>query len=299
MAPLDKARRYIETRKALWRAGRAAAREIAQGRSEAHLGADVGARAVGRLTIQMRRADQVDDPDAWVTIEDDDNLVVQQAEILMAQMAIGAVNSQINYIELGDPAFPANPPALSDIALQQTTGQRKTATVTASGNVLRAEALWTTVEGNGFVYTEAGLYTGLLGAGSLFARKAFSPITKTASYQMRYVWHVTFLINTGGGDCAGVALIGPTTVSSSSYWVATGGEASVAAGFDFSVGSNLVDVFLNRQRLYPLAGGEYTEAAAGALTPPTLGPAGNKGVNLNFGTLNPGDRVLLVHRALT
>jgi len=289
---LEKARRYIETRKAMRAAGRRAASEIAQSRSDNLLGGDYAPKAVGHLVVEMRR----EGDDEWVKVVDDDNLVVSQAEVLMAQMALGAANSALNYIELGDPAFPANPPILADIALQQTTGQRKAAVLTASGNVVRAEVTWATTEGNGFVYTEAGLFTGLLGAGSLFARKAFSPITKTSSYQMRFTWYITFLVNTSGGDCAGVALIGPSTVASMTYYVATGGEASVAATFDFQVNGNLVDAFLNRQRLYP--GVEYTETDKGFLTPPVGGPAGNKGIDLSGFVLNPGDRVLLIQRAL-
>jgi len=291
---LDKARRYIETRKAMRRAGRRRAMEIA--RSERIFDGDVGPAAVGRLVVELRRAEDIHDERAWETVVDDDNLVVSQAEGLMAQMAIGAANSALSYIELGDPAFPANPPQLSDITLQQTTGQRKAVTTTASGNVVRCEATWLTTEGNGLGYTEAGLFTGLLGAGTMFARKAFSTINKTASYQMRFTWHITFLVNTSGSDCAGVALVGPSTIASITYYVATGGEASVAATFDFSVGGNHVDVFLNRQRLYP--GTEYLEAAA-PLTAPIGGPPLNKGVNLVGFTLNPGDRVLLVQRTLS
>jgi len=284
---LERAKKYIEARRL---------QRTVAGRSICGVdGADVAPRAVGRLQIEVRPAGMEDDERAWVKIHDDDNLVVTQAEDIMAQMAIGAANSALSYIELGDPAFPATPPALADIALEQTTGQRKSVTLTATGNVVRAEVTWGLAEGNGFVYTEAGLFNGLLGAGLMFARKVFSPITKTAAFQMKFTWHITFLVNSQGGACSGVSLVGPGTVSPHTIYTASGGEASVAATFDFSVGANVVDVFLNRQRLYPTL--HYVEAAP-PLTAPVGGPAGNKGVNLVAFTLIPNDEVLLIARQL-
>ncbi len=234
---------------------------------------------------------------AWSTEVDDDNLVVLLAEQLMAQMSIQSANSGLNYIELGDPAAPATPPQISDLTLQQTTGQRKAAILTVSGNIATAEVLFGTSEANGFTYTEAGLFTGPFAAGGMFARKVFAGIAKSSGFQMRFVWNVTFLIQTQGGDCAGVSLIGPNSVTAFTVAApAVGGEASIAATFDFSVGANNVDVFLDRQRLYPSV--HYNEAAAGSLNAPVLGPAGNKGVNLIGFTLNPTEEVLLIQRTL-
>jgi hypothetical protein len=79
------------------------------------------------------------------------------------------------------------------------------------------------------------------------------------------------------------------------YVSAGGGENSVAATFDFAVGANHVDVFLNGQRQVPSK--DYNEAGAGALTAPIGGPPLNKGVNLTF-ALNPGDEVFLIIRTL-
>lgn len=290
MSRLNKAELYIARRKLLLKRTEA---QMPRGYYEA---LDRAPNARGHLTVETRPAGEVDDPDAWEKVVDQKNLVVTQAEVLMAQMAIGAANSAFNYIELGDPAFPAQSPALTDTILQQTTAQRKVGTVTASNNVATTEVIFLTGDANGFTYTEAGLFTGVLGAGTMFARKAFAAITKTNAFQMRFTWRITFLVNTDGGDCSGVGLIAPTTVASFNVATAVGGEASIAALFDFVVGANHVDVFLDRQRLYP--GLHYNEAGAGSLIGPVLGPAGNKGINLAGFTLNPANEVLLIQRTL-
>lgn len=283
----EKLKRYMARRKA----------EVRRDREGVALASDHGPRPVGFVVASRRPVilgtEQPVGP--WEDIPLRDNLVVTQAEQLMAQMAIAAANSALSYIELGDPTAPANVPALTNTTLQQTTGQRKTVTLTASGNVVTATATWAAGEGNGFTYTEAGLYTGVLGAGSLFARKTFAGITKTAAFQLKFTWYTTFLVNTQGGDLTGVSFIGPASVSMDTVYVATGLEASVAATFDFTVGAKNIDVFLNGVRLVP--GVHYTEAAV--LTAPVGGPASNKGVNLVGFTLAVGDRVFLIQRTLT
>jgi len=249
--------------------------------------------AKGRLIVETRAPGG-----DWVTHEDDSNLVVTQAERLMANMAAGIANSAISYIELGDPAFPANAPALGDITLQQTTGERKTATVTVAGNVLTAEVTWGIAEANGFIFTEASLNTGILGAGDQFARKTFNSIAKNNSFEMRFTWLITFLVNAAsGGDCAGVALVGPSAVANETiYESVAGGEASVAATFDFTVGAALLDVFLNGQRL--VRSRQYIEIPAGGLSAPVGGLPGNKGVNFVGFTLSIGDIVYIVQRTI-
>ena len=278
------------------------------------IGSDPAPIAEGHVTIQTRpvMADGRPACDCdhqgvgcshWDTVHHDGNLVVTQAETIMAQMAIGAANSALSYIELGDPTAPATPPALSDLTLEQTTGERKSVSLVASGRIVTAEATWTSAEGNGFTYTEAGLFNGLLGSGLMFARKTFAGITKTASFEMRFTWLITFLVNTQGGDCAGISLIGPSSVTAFTVYnsgdsIPAGNEASVAATFDFSVGANHVDVFLNGQRLVP--GVHYNEANA-PLTAPIGGPAANKGVNFIGFTLQLApmpDQVFLIQRTL-
>lgn len=289
---LRKAKQYIARRRQLLTHG-------VQKHQNLGIGYDQGPVPLGHghLQVQVRPAEKVDDPEAWETVVDDDNLVVLQAETLMAQMAITAPNSGFDYIELGDPTAPATPPQLSDITLQQTTGQRKSGTVTAAGNIVTVEVVFDTTEANGFTYTEAGLFTGPFGGGSMFARKTFAGIAKSSAFQMRFLWNITFLVQTQGGDCAGVSLIGPSSVTAFTVAPpAAGGENSIAATFDFQVGANNVDVFLDRQRLYP--GVHYLEVGAGSLTAPVLGPAGNKGVNLIGFSLNPGNEVLLIQRTL-
>jgi hypothetical protein len=296
----EKAKRYMQRRRDEQLARRAREMEhIAKSSGSRYNLREPGPLAVGHLTIQTRPVGEDGKPTGeWENVQHGKNLVVSQAETLMAQMAIQAANSGLSYIELGDPTAPANAPQLSDLGLQQSTGQRKAVTLTAAGNIVTCEAVWTAGEGNGFTYTEAGLFTGLLGAGLMFARKAFNGITKTASFEMRFTWMIVFLVNTQGGDCAGVALVGPSTVSAFTVYDATGGEASVAATFDFVVGANHVDVFLNGQRLVP--GVHYNEAAA-PLNAPIGGPALNKGVNFVGFTLKAVpdvDQVFLIQRTL-
>jgi len=255
----------------------------------------------GRLKVDIRPAGCKDwdahHDTGWFPVVDGGNLVVTQAERLMANAMAGIANSEFGYIELGDPAFPATAPQLSDIPLEQTTGIRKAATVTVAGNIVTSEVTFLTSEANGNTYTEAGLFTNPFGAGSMFARKTFNPIVKTNSFEMRFTWLITFLVNPqGSGDCAGVALVGPQTIATETiYESMSGGEASVAATFDFSVGAAHLDVFLNGQRLVRTR--QYLEANS-PLSAPIGGPAGNKGINLVGFTLNPGDVVYLVQRTI-
>lgn len=255
-------------------------------------------RATGHVVAETRPVDPMTGKvidETWAKVVNDPNLVVTQAESLMAQMFIGAANAPGNYIELGDPS-PPTPPALGDLVLQQTTLQRKAlSTLTASGNVVTAQAIWSSLEGNGFTYTESGLFTGPFGGGLMFAHKTFNPITKTNAFELRITWFITFVVASSGSDCAGIALLGPSTVTGVTYLVSSsGGEASMAATFDFAAGANHVDVFLNGIRLAP--GVEYNES--GTLTAPVLGGPNTKGVNFIGFTLNALDRVLLVHRVL-
>jgi hypothetical protein len=314
---LDKARRLIAQRKAILLAAQIAkrARTGHVAPMGPHLptgvappagmaihsvaaGLDRAPSAVGVLTIETRPAGA--DEDAWEIHEQDGNLVVTQAETIMAAALAAVANNTINYIELGDPS-PATPPVLGDTGLEQTTAERKLATVTQSGNVLTAEVTWGVGEANGFTFTEAGLFAGLLGSGTMFARKVFNPIAKTAAFEMRFTWLITFLVNpSGSGDCAGVALLGPSTTASETVYTAAGGEASVAATFDFTVGAARVDVFLNGVRL--IRGVHYVEANS-PLAAPVGGPPGNKGVNFISFTLDgpapgPADVIYLVHRAV-
>jgi len=260
---------------------------------------DAAPGPVGFLVVETRAVDpQTGQPDGeWREHAADPNLVVSVAEQIMAQMAIGGLNSALSYIELGDKVTPS-PPQLTDLGLEQTTGQRKAlATLTASGNIVTASAVWLAAEGNGFNYTEAGLFNGLLASGLMFARKVFAPIAKTNAFELRFTWYITFLVNTQGGDCAGVSLVGPASVTAFTVYVSpAGGQNSVAATFDFTVGANHVDVFVNGVRLIP--GVDYTEVGAGVLTAPVGGPPGNKGVNFVGFSLNPADEVFLIQRTL-
>lgn len=267
------------------------------GRQDITMWGDRSPFVEGAVTIQARPVRDDGSMGKWETIHFDNNLVVTQAQIAMASMAIGAASSALNYIELGDPSPTATPPDLTNVVLEQTTSERKAVSLVQNGNIITAEATFGVGDANGFTFTEAGLFTGPFAAGLMFARKTFTGIFKTAAFEMRFTWLITFLVNAQGGECAGIALTGPATVAGQTLFISpAGGEASVAASFDFAPGANLVDVFLNGQRLEQ--GNNYVEAGPPLALPQGGGAPGvSKGVNLLF-TLIPTDRVLLVHRAI-
>jgi len=210
-------------------------------------------------------------------LHEDKNLVVTQARDLMAAMAAGVANSALNYIELGDPS-PAAAPALSDTNLQQTTGQRKASALVVTGNAVKATSLWLAGEGNGLTYTEAGLFTGPFGAGTMFARKSGFSIAKTASFQLQFEWTIIFDVQDAtNSGCTGVALTGASDPEQRYIFIGAGGESQVVVPIDFVIGSYRLEFFLNGQRMVPTR--QYNEAAIGA----------NKGVNLIAFTLNLND----------
>jgi len=217
-------------------------------------------------------------------LHEDKNLVVEQAELIMPLMSIGS--AAFGYIELGDPS-PALEPAPGDINLQQTTGERKSIMPTTSGNTSTYEAIWLISEGNGYAFTEAGLYTNPLGSGTMFARKAFGAINKTASFSLKFTWAIVWSISAGSSGVSGVALIGGSTVTSRYIYTATGGETEVVIPYDFTVGANNNDIFLNSGRLYDVV--SYYEANL----------TGGKGITLVGFSLNVGDTVYCVHRSLS
>lgn len=256
---------------------------------------DVGPFVIGHLVVEKRAVDaETGTKSEWSTVVDDKNLVVLNAQNLTAAAMAGEANSAFNYIELGNPVAPT-PPNLADVALQQSTGQRKAVTNTRSANVTTAEVLFLTTDGNGFTYTEAGLFTGPFAGGGLYARKIFAGVTKTVAFELRLRWSITYLVQSTGGDCTGIGFVGPGTFSNITYAIAAGLEVSVGATFDFSVGANNLDVFLNGARQVP--GVHYNEASP-VLTAPCLGSSANKGINFVGIVLNPGDKVFLCQRSI-
>lgn len=229
-------------------------------------------------------------------VHQDNNLVVTQAEALMAQMSMGTPGSDITHIWLGKES-PITPPALGQInLLDPVAGQFKATSNSAVGGVATYQATWGTGDGNGYTFTEAGLFTGTLGSGTMFARKTFPGITKNSSFSLVLSWLVTFKVpDASGSCCSGVALVGPSMISPFTIYNAVGGEASVACTFDFNVGSNLIDPYLRGVRMVPTV--DYQEGAA-PLNAPVGGNPLNKGINLLSGTLNPGDQVFIIMRAL-
>jgi len=250
----------------------------------AHMAAvlpDLGPQVRGSVRIEMRPAGDK----AWETVHEDHNLVVTQAENLLANMAAGTANAEIGYIELGDPVLPT-PPALTDTNLQTTTAERKAVTPVVSGSQVEFTATWLVGDGNGFTFTEAGLFTNPLGAGTMFARKSGFSVVKTLSFELRFTWTLRFDVSSGGGTgCSGIAVVGPATITDDYLFTAAGAETQVVVAFDFVVGAKHLDVFLNGQRLvYSL---HYTEATIGL----------SKGINL-VSPLIAADEVYFVQRRI-
>lgn len=199
------------------------------------------------------------------------NLVVTQARILMAAMAAGVANSPLDYIELGDQVSPSAP-QLSDTNLQATTGQRKSFVPTQSQNTVQCVATWGAGEGNGFTYTEAGLFTGPTGSGTMFARKSGFSIAKTNSFQLQFTWVIIFDVQDAqSAGCSGVSLIGSSGQVEDYIYTTVGGETEVTVPIDFTIGAKRLMVYYNGQRL--IAPDQYNES--------TTGGGSSKGITLN------------------
>lgn len=206
-------------------------------------------------------------------VVDEKNLVVAQAGALMADMAAGTLNSDIGYIELGDPVA-VLPPSLTDTNLQQTTGQRQATAAVVTGNSVTFTATWLAAQGNGFTYTEAGLFTNPMPGGTMFARKTGFTIVKTNAFQMTFTWVLTFsVLDACQEACYGVSLVGSSYVVEDYIYDAAGGETQVVVPIDFVVAAKRLEVFLNGLRLYYTR--DYIELNIGA----------NKGVQFNGFTL--------------
>ncbi len=261
-----------------------AAKNLPKGASKALANFDLATVAEGRVLIETRQVNPDGSKGDWNKVHEDHNLVVTQAENLLAKMAAGVANAAINYIELGDPLVP-NPPALTDTNLQQTTNERKAVTAAVSGSQVEFTATWGVGDGNGFTFTEAGLFTGPFALGTMFARKSGFSIPKTLAFELRFTWTLRFDVSAGGGGgCSGIAVCGPSTVTDDFLYVAAGGELSVVVPFDFTVGAKHLDVFLNGQRLAYTA--QYTET--------NFGP--NKGVTFVAFALVATDQLYVVQR---
>lgn len=235
-------------------------------------------RVRGHVKIEARYIDGT----KKILVEDK-NMVVDQAAEIMPYMSLGT--RPITYIELGDPATPT-PPKETDTNLEQTTGERKAISGSVSGNQGTYDAVWLTTEGNGYTFTEMGLFTDPLGAGLMFARKTFSPIVKTASFAMTISWGLIFSVDDAGGGCSGVSLIGAATATSTYIYNATGGETSIVVPIDFAVGNKELDVYLNGVALTESV--EYYEAVIGI----------NKGITLIGFSLKPSDELYFKNRKL-
>lgn len=261
-----------------------AAKHLPKGAHKSVANFDLASVAEGHVLIETRNVNPDGSRSDWKKVHEAHNLVVTQAENLLAHMAAGTANAAINYIELGDPLVPSEP-ELTDTNLQQTTGERKAVTPVVSGSQVQFTATWLAADGNGFTFTEAGLFTGPFALGTMFARKSGFSIPKTLAFELRFTWTLRFDVSAGGGGgCSGIAVLGPSTVTDDYLYVAAGGETSVTIPFDFTVGAKHLDVFLNGVRLVYTT--QYVEA--------TVGPS--KVINFVAFALIAGDQIYVVQR---
>lgn len=261
-----------------------AAKHLPQGGHKGVANFDLASATEGRVLIERREVNPDGSKSDWKKVHEAHNLVVTQAENLLAKMAAGTANAAINYIELGDPLVP-NVPALTDTTLQQTTLERKAVAAAVTGSQVEFTATWLAADGNGFTFTEAGLFTGPFALGTMFARKSGFSIPKTLAFELRFTWTLRFDVSAGGGGgCSGIAVCGPSTITDDFLYIAVGGEVQVIIPFDFTVGAKHLDVFLNGQRLVYTA--QYVEAVAGP----------NKVINLVAFALVVTDQIYVVQR---
>jgi len=123
------------------------------------LPSQVTEKVTGKLKIEKIPADGGETE----VLVDEENLVVTQAETILPFMSAGI--RSINYIELGDQVTPSAP-ADANIALDSTTAERKATVFSASGNAALYVSTFGVGDGNGFIFTEAGLFTDPFAAGS-------------------------------------------------------------------------------------------------------------------------------------
>lgn len=235
----------------------------------------------GFVTIEIQREGQ-----DWEVVHQDNNLVVTQAENLMANMAAGVTNAEIAEIWLGDASSPSAP-SLGQTELDSfVAGENYAVTASVASGTVQFTASLTTADGNGNTFTEAALYTG---TNMMFARKSGFSIAKTNSFALRFTWTLRFSVQSGNGsECSGASLYGPGVAVEDYVYTASGGEADTPVPIDFAVGAKHLDVFINGQR--QVYGTHYIESAT------TGGGSNQKGVDWQSFTLNASDVVYVVHR---
>lgn len=219
------------------------------------------------------------------TLFKESNLVVRLSGEIMADFSLGS--RTMSYIELGNAATPTAP-TLDDVSLEASTGVRKAVTGVKTGSTVVYETQFLNSEGNGFTFTEAGLFSSPFSTGLLFARKIFDPIPKDNTFALTFKWAITYgvLDENNCGGCQGIQLIGNSTITFDQVYTAVGGESQIVITFDFTVGAKQVDVILENLRLIP--GLNYFET--------NIGP--NKGIQLIGWTPDADDVFYFVNRKL-
>lgn len=146
---------------------------------------------------------------------DPKNTIVAKAPNIMANALAGITNPDfvIGGVQwgtgghvVGDPSTPI-PPTAGDLTLETFVLETSIASSSIGDTFVQFESALSTSQGNGNVFTEAGLViTGV--AKLMFARKTFPGITKTSNRTITLRWIISFLQNAQGSDCQGVGLFG-------------------------------------------------------------------------------------------
>jgi hypothetical protein len=168
----------------------------------------------GEVQIDVHEQ-QPDGSKVLVEQHSEKNLIVAKAPTIMANalagishpdFTIGGVQWGTGGHVSGDPSTPI-PPDPQDLALETFVIETSILTSTVGDTFVQFESQMTLGQGNGSVFTEAGLV--ITGVSKLmFARKTFPGITKTANRTITMRWIISFLQNTQGSDCQGVGLFG-------------------------------------------------------------------------------------------
>jgi hypothetical protein len=190
----------------------------------------------------------------------EDNLIVAKAPNIMANalagishpdFTIGGVQWGTGGHVTGDPSTPI-PPTPSDLALETFVIETGILTETVGETYVQFETQMSTSQGNGNVFTEAGLViTG--GSKLMFARKTFPGITKTSNRTITLRWIISFLQNAQGSDCQGVGLFGQLGPISQFRYVVPVSPASfteIIVPLNWTPGLNRLWVWRNGKRVF-------------------------------------------------
>lgn len=197
----------------------------------------------------------------------EDNLIVAKAPNIMANalagnshpgFTIGGVQWGTGGHVTGDPSTPI-PPLSADLTLEAFVLETAISGNSVGDTFVQFETVMSTSQGNGNVFTEAGLVITDV-TKLMFARKTFPGITKTSNRTITLRWIISFLQNAQGSDCQGVGLFGQLGPISQFRFVVPVTPVSfteIVVPLNWTPGLNRLWVWRNGKRVFD--GETYTE----------------------------------------